>query len=73
MPPYSPDINIIELVWADLKRYIRKKLCETEEQLVYRIHKYFKYKLTVKKCRNFINHLTKVLKFIELLILKVFE
>ena len=61
--PYSPDINIIELVWADCKRYLRKKLCETKEELIYRIHKYFKYKLTVKKCQSFINHLIKVNDF----------
>ena len=29
LPPYSPDINIIELVWADLKRYLRKKCLKT--------------------------------------------
>ena len=47
-------------MWPDCKRYVRKKVCKTEAELVRRIQKYFKYKLTVQKCQNFISHLIKV-------------
>ena len=52
-------------MWADCKRYIRKKVCKTEAELVKRIQKYFKYKLTIQKCQKFITHLIKVGIFFE--------
>jgi transposase len=61
---YSPDINMIELIWAELKRYVRKKACNTTNELVHRIQKFFQYKLTVRKCRKYIRHLRRVLLII---------
>ena len=60
IPPYSPDINIIELVWADLKKYIRKRVCKNKHELIYRIQKFFTYKMTIEKCQNYINSMDKV-------------
>lgn len=60
IPPYSPDINVIELVWAKLKKYLRKKLCRTQRELVYRINKFFKYKMSPANCQKYINHINKV-------------
>ena len=28
IPPYSPDLSTIEMVWADLKRYVAGKRCK---------------------------------------------
>jgi len=41
LPPYSPDINIIELVWHDLKQYIRAKPCSTYQEVRHRVGKFF--------------------------------
>jgi transposase len=32
-PPYSPDLNVIEHVWADLARRVEKYRCKTVEEL----------------------------------------
>ena len=40
LTPYSPDINIIELVWAELKRFLRKKKLQTKEDIVSRVQKF---------------------------------
>ena len=61
---YHLKIDIIEMLWADVKRYIRKRPCKTASDLVYRIQKFFKYKLTVNKCRAYISHIHKVLQII---------
>ncbi|CAF1005245.1 unnamed protein product [Brachionus calyciflorus] len=44
-PPNCPDINIIELVWAELKNYIRRKNCKTSEEISRRI---LNYKITIE-------------------------
>ena len=33
MPPYSPDYNLIELVWHSAKEYITHREFENKEQL----------------------------------------
>ena len=31
---HLPDINVIELVWSELKRFLRKRLSTTKQQVV---------------------------------------
>ena len=64
IPSYSPDINVIELMWHDLKFYIRKKQCHNLAELNYRIQRFFRYKLTVQKCRQYIDRIKAVLQII---------
>ena len=60
---YSPDINIIELVWSDLKTFIRNRNCTSIDDLVFSV-RLFEQNLTPEYCRRYINHLHSVLKAI---------
>jgi hypothetical protein len=60
LPPYSPDINVIECVWADLKRFLRKKLLRTKQEVADRIALFFEQELTAEKCQNYIRHVNTV-------------
>ena len=62
MPPYSPDINIIELVWAELKRYLRKKVLKTKQEIANRIQQFYDQVLTVEKCQSYISRVNEVLR-----------
>lgn len=53
-------MNTIELVWHELKDYLRKKQCLSLFSLNYRIQKFFRHKLTPVKCLNYINRIEKV-------------
>ncbi|MCK5895737.1 MAG: transposase [Cocleimonas sp.] len=33
LPPYSPDLNPIELAWNKIKTYLRKKRARTADEL----------------------------------------
>ena len=57
-------MNPIELVWHEMKVYSRKKPSRTIEDLVYRIQKFFHYKLTPEKCSQYINRLKEVMKIV---------
>ena len=63
LPPYSPDINIIELVWAELKRFLRKKLLKNQQEIADRVKLFYETQLTVEKCRNYIGRVTEVCFF----------
>ncbi len=63
MPPYSPDINIIELVWAELKRFLRKKFLKTKQEIADRVQLFFDEVLTVEKCQIYIARVQKVIYF----------
>ena len=39
LPPYSPDYNLVELVWHSAKEYIANRLFESVEQLEQLLHK----------------------------------
>jgi transposase len=55
LPPYSPDLNPIELMWAWLKAYLRKAKARTREKL----EKTVKYALDTVKAdviANWFNH-----------------
>lgn len=39
-PPKSPDFNPIELLWNDLKQFIREKYCRNTEELISAVQEY---------------------------------
>ena len=61
-PPESPDMNPIEMVWHELKEWLR---CEfkphTKEQLIAGIHRFWEERMTPEKCRKYISHIRKVM------------
>jgi transposase len=61
LPTYSPDINVIELLWSHLKNYVRKKPCHTVNAVRRRVYKFFHYKITPQLLQNLFNHFKKVL------------
>jgi transposase len=48
IPPYGPDINIIENIWASMKKYVRKESCSKDEEIKTRIVDFFDNKLECK-------------------------
>ena len=39
LPPYSPDYNIVELVWHSAKEYLAHRLFKSVEELEFLLHK----------------------------------
>jgi transposase len=64
LPPYSPDINIIELVWAELKRFLRKKFLKTKQEIADRVQKFFNEVLTIEKCQSYITRVKEVCSYL---------
>ena len=62
-PPYSPDLNPIEWVWADLKRYVRKARCTCENDVMMAV-KEIQNKMTPEYCQRYINKLKKVVQIV---------
>lgn len=55
-------MNVIELVWAAMKAFLRNETKPiNKEELLCGIKKFWKNKMTVETCRNYINHIHKVL------------
>ena len=62
-PAQSPDFNPIELVWNDLKYYIRTKIKPNNlEELITSINRFLETKVIREYCNSKIDHLEKVLK-----------
>ena len=59
-PAQSPDLNPIEMVWAQLKRYIAKMEPRTKDSLIECIQTFWEVAMTVEQCNNYIDHLFKV-------------
>jgi len=55
LPPYSPDYNPIELMWAHVKTALRSAQARTQEQLIQNIAAALA-RITPQQCRNFFRH-----------------
>ena len=62
-PAQSPDINVIELLWSDLKRFVRSRNTRTVNQIVESV-RLFERSLTADKCQKYIRHCNKELRTI---------
>ena len=51
---------MIELVWAELKRYLRKKFLTSKQEIANRVQKFFSEVLTIEKCRTYIGRVQEV-------------
>ena len=60
-PPESPDLNVIENVWAAMKRYVGNEAPRTQDALVATILRFWNVHVTVEQCNRYINHIYKVI------------
>ena len=59
--PYSPDFNPFEMVWNEMKTFVRNQFCTTPEEVAVAIGR-FRNTLTQEKCKNYINKIHEVSK-----------
>lgn len=65
-PPESPDLNCIELVWHELKEFLRGEIKpKNKEELEAGIRQFWRDRMTIDKCRSYIQHVTKVVPLVE--------
>ena len=57
---FNQDLNPIELVWDELKNFIRESKPQTKEQFLALIEYFWQHILTVEKCQKYVNHVVKV-------------
>ncbi|CAF0988238.1 unnamed protein product [Brachionus calyciflorus] len=50
-PPKSPDLNPIELLWNEMKTFVRKKMVFNESDVMLAVKK-FESSITLEKCIN---------------------
>ena len=60
-PPESPDLNPIEMLWAEFKHFLRTCVKPSNKEELVNGIKLFWSKLTTAKCNKYINHLFTVL------------
>ena len=64
-PPESPDLNPIELLWHELKHFLRTIVKPTtKDELVAGITRFWRERVTPGKCHIYINHLKKVVPLV---------
>lgn len=59
-PSESPDLNPIEMVWNQMKRFIGQRGPQTKEELIQSIQTFWAEKMTPDVCRKYIEHNFKV-------------
>ena len=64
MPPYSPDFNIIENLWASLKKLIGSRASRTKEELL-KIFQTFFFSLNKQICQLYVNRFKEVCKQVK--------
>ncbi len=62
-PPNSPDLNPIEIVWHDLKQFVRKCRCTSEAEIIEACQQ-FLHKITPEYCQNYINKLKQIIQIV---------
>ena len=62
-PPNSPDLNPIEMLWSELKIFVRAKLCSTVDEIIQAVYE-FSQTVTPEKCQVYIQHLREKVTFI---------
>ena len=56
-PAESPDLNVIEPLWNQMKGYIHKKEPKTKEDLIKYAQQFWQELVTVDLCRRYVGHL----------------
>ena len=65
-PAESPDLNVIENVWAAMKSYTGNEAPRTQDALVATLLRFWNSHLNPAQCNRYINHIYKVIpKVIE--------
>ncbi|MEM4090676.1 MAG: transposase [Thermoplasmatales archaeon] len=56
LPPYSPDLNLIEFIWKSLKRQISKTFVASELHLKHIVQAlFYRFSLTLSFAKSWIN------------------